>query len=173
MLLLVAGSESNAQQKIGFVDSEYILQQLPEYASVQQNIDRLAQEWEAEMETMQQVVDDLFREYQARELLYTNEERKRKQEEIIRKEEEIEQFRMRYFGPEGELFQRQDQLMRPIQERVLEAVEEVALSEGYDYIFDKTGEMLFLYSKEQYDVSIFVLEELGIDTEKLIGTGGS
>lgn len=161
-----------AQQKIGYIDSDLILQNVPEYASVQQNVDRLAQEWEAELDKMQQDADNLFREYQARELLYTSEERKRKQEEIIQKEEEIEQYRLRHFGPEGELFKQQEQLMRPIQERILEAIEEVASTEGYDYIFDKHGDFLFLYAREQFDVSLYVLEELGIDTEKLTGTSG-
>lgn len=87
-------------------------------------------------------------------------------------EQEIEQFRLRHFGPEGELFQQQEQLMRPLQERILEAIDEVATSEGYDYIFDKSGDLIFLFTRDQYDVSLFVLEELGIDTEKLSGGRG-
>lgn len=167
--LLLLSLPALGQQKTGYVDSEYILQNLPEYASVQQNVDRLAQEWQGEMDKMQRDVDELFREYQARELLYTNEERKRKQEEIIQQENEIEQFRLRYFGPEGELFKQQEQLMRPLQERILEAIEKVATSEGYDYVFDKGGDFLFLYARDQFDLSLYVLEELGIDTEKLSG----
>ncbi len=161
---------TSAQSKIAYVDSEFILQNLPEYASVQQNVDRLAQEWQGELDKMQRDVDEMFREYQARELLYTNEERKRRQDAIIQREKEIEQFRLRYFGPEGELFKQQDQLMRPIQERILEAIEKVATSSGYDYVFDKGGDFLFLYAREQFDLSLYVLEELGINTEKLSGT---
>ena len=104
-------------------------------------------------------------EYQARELLYTGEERKRKREEIMAAEEEAERLRMRYFGPDGELFVQQENLMRPLQEKVLEAIETVAAQEGYDYIFDKSGDFLFLYAREQYNLSDRVLEELGIDLE--------
>ena len=155
-----------AQQKIGYVDSDYILNLVPEFATIQQNVDRQAQEWEAEIEEAQQKVDEMFREYQARELLYTNEERNRKRDEIVRAEEEAERLRMRYFGPEGELFLQQDNLMRPLQERLMTAIEKVASEDGYDYIFDKNGDFLFLFARDQYDLSDRVLEEMGIDLEE-------
>ncbi|GIV60879.1 OmpH family outer membrane protein [Rhodocaloribacter litoris] len=161
---------AEAQQRIGYVDSDYILEQVPEYRTIQNQVDRLTQEWEAELKQKQEEVEALFREYQARELLYTNEERKRKQEEIMRAEEEVERLRMRYFGPDGELFQQQEQLMRPLQERILAAIEQVATREGYDYVFDRAGDFIFLFAREQYNLSDRVLEELGIDTA---GRGGS
>lgn len=154
-----------AQQKIGYVDSEFILSKTPEYATVQQQLDRMAQEWQEELENRRDEVDQMFREYQARELLYTSEERQREREEIMRAEEQVERLRMQYFGPEGELFEQQEALMRPIQEKVLAAVEEVAEREGYDYVFDKGGDFLFMFAREQYDLSEAVLEELGIDIE--------
>lgn len=172
LALLSAATVTQAQQKIGYVDSEMILSHVPEYATVQQNLDRLGTDWNAEMTRMQREIDDAFQEYQSRELLYTADERKDKQEEIIRKEEELEQYRVRHFGPEGELFKQQEQLMRPIQERILEAVDEVATSGGYDYVLDKSGSTIFLFYRDQYDLSIEVLEEMGIDTENLrLSTG--
>ena len=165
--LLGSASLTTAQQKVGYVDSEFILQQVPEYATVQQNLDRLASEWQAELNRMQREIDAAFQEYQSRELLYTAEERRAKQEGIIRQEEELEQFRIRHFGPEGELFKRQEQMMRPIQERILEAVEEAATSSGYDYVLDKSSSTIFLFYRDQYDLSIQVLEEMGIDTENI------
>lgn len=154
-----------AQQKLGYVDSEYILEQLPEYATVQQQIDRTAQEWQQEIEEQRDEVNELFREYQARELLYTNEERQRQRDEIIQAEEDIERLRMQYFGPEGRLFQEQERLVRPVQESVLEAIEAVATRDGYDYVFDKGGDYIFMYTRDQFDLSDDVLEELGIDTD--------
>lgn len=156
---------ASAQQRIGYVDSEFILNNTPEYATVQQQLDRMAQEWQNELEERRDEVDALFREYQARELLYTSEERQRKRDEIMRAEEEVERLRMQYFGPEGDLFEQQERLMRPIQERVLAAIEKVAEREGFDYVFDKGGDFLFMYAREQYDLSDDVLEELGIDLE--------
>jgi outer membrane protein len=160
-----AAGTASAQQKIGYVDSDYILGKIPEFATIQQNIDRQTQEWEKELEESQKGVDEMFREYQARELLYTNEERKRKRDEIMQAEQEMERLRMRYFGPDGELYTQQDNLMRPLQERVLEAIEKVAAEEGFDYIFDKSGDFLFLFAREQHNLSDRVLEELGIDLE--------
>ncbi len=163
--VVAMAGQAEAQQRIGFIDSDEVLNRIPEYATVQQQIDRMAAEWETEIETRQQEVAEMFREYQARELLYTSDERKNKREEIVRAEEDVERLRMQYFGPEGELFTEQDKLVRPLQERVLMAVEEVATSEGYDYVFDKAGDFLFLFVREQNDLSEKVLEELGIDTE--------
>lgn len=160
-----------AQQKIGYVDSEYILGKTPEYTTIQQQLDRLAQEWQQELEEQQDAVNEMFREYQARELLYTNEERQRRREEIMQSEEEVERLRMQYFGPEGDLFTQQERLMRPIQERVLAAIEEVALREDYDYVFDKGGDYLFMFAREQYDLSNEVLSELGIEVEATTGPG--
>ena len=165
VLTLALCIPAQAQQRIAFIDSDEILNRIPEYATIQQQIDRLAAEWEEELEEKRGSVDEMFQEYQSRELLYTNEERRKKREEIMREEEEIERLRMRYFGPEGELFTEQDKLMRPLQERILEAVEEVATSEGYDYVFDRSGDYLFLYAREQNDIGEKVLEELGIESD--------
>ena len=171
--LLVIGlfltGTADAQQKIGYIDSDYILSQMPEYATVQQQLDRMAQTWQTELDEMKAELDEKFREYQARELLYTNEERQRRRQEIIQEEEALERLRVRYFGPEGDIFLQQEQLMRPVQEKILQAVNDVASSEGYDYIFDASGEFLFMFKRDQYDLSDTVLRELGIDVESTRG----
>jgi outer membrane protein len=154
---------ANAQQKIGYVDSEYILNLTPEYVTVQQQLDRTATEWNTELDDISKEVEEQFKEYQARELLYTNEERQSKRNEIMQAESSLEQQRAAYFGPDGEIFSQQELLMRPIQERILTAIEEVATQEGFDYIFDKSGDFLFLFAQERWNMSDKVLEELGID----------
>lgn len=158
-----------AQQKIGYIDSEYILSKLPEYATVQQQLDRMAQSWQTELDELKVELDEKFREYQARELLYTNEERQRRRQEIVQEEEALERLRVKYFGPEGDIFLQQEQLMRPVQEKILQAINDVATSEGYDYIFDASGEFLFMFKRDQYDLSDTVLRELGIDVESTRG----
>ncbi len=152
-----------AQQKIGYVDSEYILNLTPEYVTVQQQLDRTADEWNDELDELASDVEEQFKEYQSRELLYTNDERLTRRNEIMQAEKALEQQRAAYFGPDGEIFSQQELLMRPIQERILSAIEEVATQEGFDYIFDKSGDFLFLFAQERWDVSDQVLEELGID----------
>lgn len=165
-VVILATSPAAAQQKIAYVDSDYILTKTPDYASVQQQIDRLASDWQKELDERKAEVDEMFTEYQARELLYTNEERNRRRQDIIRAEEEVERLRVKYFGPDGDLFIQQEQLMRPIQERILEAIEEVATADGFDYVLDRNGDALFLFAKPQFDLSDKVLEELGIDVEQ-------
>ncbi|MCY4160077.1 MAG: OmpH family outer membrane protein [Bacteroidetes bacterium] len=152
-----------AQHKIAYVDSERIYDNYPEFSTAQQSLDRIAQQWEQDLSERQNEVDEMFEEYQARELLYTAESRQQKQNEIIAAEEELERLRVQYFGPEGQLFQQQEQVLRPIQEKVLIAIEQVAEDEGYDYVFDRGGDFIFLYTNERLDITDIVLEELGID----------
>ena len=151
-----------AQQKIGYVDSESILEELPEYATVQQKLDQLETEWRAEIQSQKEKVQKLKDEYQASELLYTDEERKQKRQAIQEAQKKVEQLRQRYFGPEGRLYTRQKELMRPIQKRVLSATEEVATQEGYDYVFDKSKKVLFMYARDEHNLNKSVLRELGI-----------
>ena len=160
------GLDAAAQQKIGYIDSAYILNQMPEYATVQQKLDQAEAEWREEIEQQRQRVETLEQEFRARELLYTDEERAEKQAAIDQARAEVQTLRERYFGPDGELYAEQQTLMRPIQERVLAATEEVATSEGYDYVFDKSGDFLFLFARDQYDLSDDVLRELGINVDQ-------
>ncbi|MEQ9103717.1 MAG: OmpH family outer membrane protein [Rhodothermales bacterium] len=169
LLVTVGVIDARAQQTIGYIDSDYILERTPEFATVQQQLDRLASEWQKELDDMRRDLDNRFREYQDRELLYTNEERQRRRQEIVRAEDELERLRVKYFGPEGDIFLQQEQLMRPLQERILAAIEEVATAEGYDYVFDTAGEFLFMFRREQYNLSDLVLRELGIDVESTQG----
>lgn len=170
MLLMMAAAllvwgyaqQARAQQRIGYVDTQSILEKLPEYSSVQQKLDELESKWRAEIEDQKENVQKLRDEYQASELLYTEEERKQKRKAIQEAQQEIEQLRQRYFGPEGRLYSRQKKLMRPIQKRILSAAEEVATEEGYDYVFDKSEKVLFLYARDEHNLNEQVLRKLGI-----------
>ena len=154
-----------AQQQIGYIESDYILEQMPEYASVQQELDQLEQDWRTEIREQEEEVDALVEEFQARELLYTPDEQEQQQERIREARREAERLRDQYFGPEGQLFQRQRELMRPVQERVMNAVETVAESGGYDYVFDKSGDYLFMYARPQHNLSEDVIFELDLDAD--------
>lgn len=167
-LLTVCGGlhSALAQQKIGYVDTQYVLEKLPEYATVQQELDKLEKDWRSEIEEQKQKVQSLRDEYQAWELLYTEEERNQKRQAINQAQARVEQLRQQYFGPEGQLYTRQKELMRPIQERILTAAEEVATEEGYDYVLDTGGKVLFVYARQEHDISDSVLQQLGITPEQ-------
>lgn len=161
--LAALAAPAQAQQRIAYLDSDYVLERITEYRTAQANLDRLAQQWQTELDALQRELDALIREFEARELLYTEEERGREQGAIAAKEQELEARRLQRFGPDGELFREQQRLMRPIQERVLAAVSDVAEAENYDYVFDKSGDFLFLFLRPQFDISDLVLDELGIE----------
>lgn len=171
VVVLVGGAAAPAlaQQRIGYVDTEYVLNRLPEYKTVQQKLDKLEQKWRTEIQQRREKVQKLEQEFQARELLYTEQERKRKRQEIEKIRKDVEQLRQQYFGPEGQLYVRQKELMRPIQQRILEATETVATADGYDYVVDKKGETLFLYARSEHDLSDRVLRELGINVDQQSG----
>jgi outer membrane protein len=169
LLTLAVAAPAAAQERIAYVDSAFILDRITEYRTVQSNLDRLAQQWQSELDALQREVEALVRDFEARELLFTEAERERKRGEIRSKEQELESKRIQRFGPEGEFFREQQRQMRPVQERLLEAIEEVAEAEDYDYVFDKSGDFLFLYARPQYDISDLVLQELGVDSPR---TGG-
>lgn len=164
-----SASEARAQQRIGYIDTQSILEELPEYATVQQKLDKLEEEWRAEIQDQKERVQKLENEYQASRLLYTDKERKQKQKAIEEAQRKVEQLRQQYFGPEGELYTRQKQLMQPIQERILNATEEVATAEGFDYVFDKSEKVLFMYAREEYNLNDSVLRELGITPNQNAG----
>jgi len=169
VVLILMSSPALAQHKIAYIDSDRIYQNYPEFTTAQQSLDRLAQQWEQDLAERQEALDEMFEEYQARELLYTSESRQERQNEIIAAEEELERMRMQYFGPEGQLFHQQEQILRPIQERVLAVIQEIAEAEGYDYVFDRNGDFVFLYANESLDITDLVLEELGVDITRIIG----
>lgn len=160
------GSRALAQQKIGYIDSQSILKKLPEYNTVQQKLEQLEEEWRTEIQNQKEKVEELEKEFRAWELLYTEAERREKRQAIDKAQKQVERLRQRYFGPDGELYARQKELMRPIQERILTATEEVATQAGYDYIFDKSEKVLFMYAREEHNLSQAVLRELGIDTRQ-------
>ena len=167
VLLCFAASPAVAQQKIGFVDSEAILQRLPEFRSAEAEVDRLAQTWQAEIDARTREVEAAQTEFEARELLYTDEERDRRIAEIASLAQARDNLRRTYFGPEGQLFREQQQLLRPVQERVIAAVETIAGEGDYDYVFDRAGDFVFLYTRPRFDLTELVLDELGVG----VGTG--
>lgn len=168
-LVLPAARPVAAQQKLGFVDSERILELMPEYRTTQQEIDRLATAYQAEVDAISRDADSRQADFAARELLYTAEERDRVLGEIAARRQSGEALRRRYFGPEGEIFREQQSRLRPVQERLLAAVETVAADGDYDFVFDRTGEYVFLYARPRNDLTERVIDALGLT----VGAGGA
>ncbi|NUM31756.1 MAG: OmpH family outer membrane protein [Bacteroidetes bacterium] len=153
---------TNYAQKFAYVDTEYILSLLPEYKSAQKKLDELAEQWQKEIDKKYDDIDKMYKEYQAEKVLLTAEQQKQREDEIITKEKEAKKFQQDKFGYEGELFKKRQELVKPIQDKIFEAIQKLAKDEGFDFIFDKSSDMTMLFSNAKYDKSDNVLSSLGV-----------
>ncbi len=159
-------------QKFAYVDTEYILSQMPTYKSAQTEIDELSKKWQAEIDTKFEAIDKLYKQYQAEKVLLTKDMQLKRENEIIEEERAAKKMQNQKFGFEGELFKKRQELIKPIQDKVYDAINKVAKNNGLDFIFDKSGDMLMLVSNSKYDRSDEVLEELGVVPTKGKNSGG-
>jgi len=149
-------------QRFAYVDSEYILKQMPEYSSAQKQIEALSVSWQKEVDQRFQEIDRLYKAYQADQVLMTADMKKRREAEIADKEKTAKDFQRQKFGPEGELASKSNSIMKPIQDKMAKAIQAVAENESLDMIFDKNSEVMMLYANPRYDKSNDVLTKLGL-----------
>jgi len=149
-------------QRFAFVDSDYILKHMPDYISVQKQLNALSDEWQKDVDNKFQEVDRLYKAYQADQVLMTPDMKKKREQEIDEKEKAAKDFQRQKFGPDGDLVQRSNALIKPIQERIAKAVEAVAEGDDLDMIFDKNSEVIMLYANPRYDKSAEVITKLGL-----------
>ncbi|MES2566349.1 MAG: OmpH family outer membrane protein [Bacteroidota bacterium] len=153
-------------QKIGYVDTEYILSNIPEYKAAQAEVDKVSVDWQKEIEAKYSEIDKLYKIYQAESVLLTDDMKKKRENEIINKEKEVKELQKQRFGVDGELFTKRMELVKPIQDKVYNAVKTVAEKSGLAFIFDKSGQLSLLYSNSKYDKSEDVLNLLGYNKSK-------
>ncbi len=161
-MMLLLFSESHAQ-RFAYVDTEYILENVPEYERAKKELRSVAEEWRDEIRRKKEGLADARREYEAEKVLLPEETREQRRQDLKSMEEDLEQYREEKFGSEGELFARRDQLIQPIKDRVFDAVQEMARDGALDFVFDRAGAVTMLYYSVQYDRSDEVLKEMGID----------
>jgi outer membrane protein len=149
-----------AQVKIGYINSEAIMKQLPEAQDAQRKLDNLVQEWQAELRKLESEWKQKYDAYDRDKLIMSDQTRAEKEKELVDLENRIMQYREQKFGQNGELFQKQEEFMKPIQNKIFNALEKIAKDEGYDFVFDKSGEILLLYANEKYDLTNKVLQAL-------------
>jgi len=159
-VFMLTGTTSHAQ-KFAYVDTEYILQYVPEFNSAQTRIDALTVEWQKEIEAKFAEIDRLYRTYQNQAVLLPEEMKRKREEEIINKEREVKELQQKRFGQNGDLFRKREELIRPIQEKIYKALEEVAKEGNYAVIFDKAGSLSMLFTDPKFDISEEVLTKMG------------
>lgn len=151
---------SNAQ-KFAYVDTDYILENMSEYRDAQEILDKLSLEWQKEIETKFSEIDKMYKNFQAEAVLLPEDIKKKRQDEIITKEREAKDLQKKRFGKDGDLFKKRQELIKPIQDKVYDAIESIANSSGYAFIFDKSSSTTMLYTNTKFDRSDDVLEKLG------------
>lgn len=156
-------TKSAHAQRFAYVDTKYILEKLPDYKSAQQKLDDQAALWQKEIDTKNETLKKMYTKYQAEEFLLTADLKKQREDEIVKAEDELKDLQKNRFGFNGDLFKKRQELIQPIQDKVFDAVQKIAQTRSYDFIFDKaSGGAAMLYTNPQYDVSEEVLKKLGM-----------
>lgn len=159
-IILVIPTIIFAQLKIGYVDSNTILRELSDAQDAQKTIDALVQEWKDELQKMQKELDAQNADFEKRKLIMSDNKRLEIENEITKMKNDINNYRQSKFGFQGELYTQQEEIMKPVQNKIFNAIETVAEDEELDYVFDRSGDIVFLYAKEDYDITYLVLEIL-------------
>lgn len=164
--LVLIDSLRAQEQKIGFIDSDVILQNMPEYSGIEQQLQLLSESWREEVSELENELRELEEDYEAREILFTDEIRRERLAEIDQKRRQLESFVEEKFGPDGDYFTTQQELLEPIQRTIFNALNQVASRDGFDFVFDRSEDIRFLYTREQWNLTEDVMLELGVDNER-------
>lgn len=154
---------SSAQLKIGYVDSDTIMDNFPDVQDARQKLDALIQEWQTEVRKLESELKAKQDDYEKRKLIMTQQTSSEMMAEIGKLQKDIADYRDKKFGANGELFQKQNELMKPIQNKVFIIIQQVATEEELDFVFDRSGDILFLYAKPEYDLTAKVIERLKLE----------
>ncbi len=161
IVLAIAGFATAAAQKFALVDMEYILKNVPAYEMANEQLNQLSQRWQKEVEAVGTEAQNMYQNFLADKVFLTDEQAKKREEEIVAKEKEATELRYKYFGPEGELYKKRQSLLKPVQDDVYNAVKKVAEERGYQAIFDRASASDIIFASPRIDVSNEVLAKLG------------
>ena len=161
LIVTLTTSISTYSQKFAYVDSDYILSKMTEFAQAEEKIDDFSKEWQSEIELAYEEVEQMYRDYQSEQVLLTSEMKTKREEAIIEKEKSVQSLQQKYFGNNGDLYKKRQDLIKPIQDRIFDAVQQLAASNKYSIIFDASSDLIMLYSNPDLDKSDKVLELMG------------
>lgn len=159
--LSVMASSATFAQRFAYVDTEYVLKHIPEYLAAQKQLDALSVQWQEEVDNRFAEIEKLYKSYQEDQVLLSEEMRRKREDEIVLKEREAKEFQRQKFGFEGDLFNERVKLVKPIQDRVAQAIQAIATDQSLDIILDKGSEVTFLYANPKLDKSNDVITRLG------------
>jgi len=159
--VMLAGITSANAQKFALVDMEYILKNIPAYETANEQLNIISKKWQSEVEAKMQEVQTMYKNYQTELVFLTDEMKVKKEEEIIAKEKAAQELKRTYFGPEGELFKKRQSLMKPIQDEIYNAIQEISAEKDYSLILDKSSAVNIIFNSPKIDISDLVLTKLG------------
>lgn len=157
-LLIVTTGFTASAQRYCVIDSKYILEKIPEYTQAQKQLDNLSATWQAQVDSAMQKVDQMYKSYQAERPMLSEAARQKREEEIIAKEKDAKALQKSYFGYDGEVFKKRQTLIKPIQDKVYNAVQQYAKSRAYDIVYDKAGGVTIFYADPKIDKSDDILK---------------
>ncbi|MDK2910136.1 MAG: outer membrane protein [Bacteroidales bacterium] len=160
-LLMLAIIFTAQAQKFAYVDSEYILQNIPEYNDALAQLDELSVQWQQELEAKFSAIDKMYKDYQSESVLLPEEMKRKREDAIIKAEKDAKELQKKRFGKDGDLFKKRQELVKPIQDKVYSAIEAVAKARNLAMVFDKAGGVTVMWADAKYDISDDVLEEMG------------
>ncbi|HOO19119.1 MAG TPA: OmpH family outer membrane protein [Paludibacteraceae bacterium] len=154
-------SMAGRAQKIATVDMNYILKNIPAYEAANEQLNQISKKWQAEVEAQLKEVETMYKNYQTELVFMTEEMKKKREDEIIAKEKAAQELKRTYFGPEGELFKKRQSLMKPIQDEIFTAVQEISKEKNIDLVLDKSTSVNIIFSSPALDISDEILKQLG------------
>ncbi len=160
VILFLVGLTANAQ-KFALIDMEYILKNIPAYERANEQLNQISKKWQSEVEAIALEAQTLYKNYQSEAVFLSEEQKTKKEEEIVGKEKEAQELKRKYFGPEGELYKKRESLMAPIQDEIYTAVKEISDTKGYTVIVDRASAASIIYASPKIDISNEVLVKLG------------
>jgi outer membrane protein len=162
LLILFFGTTFAYSQSYAYIDSDYILSKVPEYVQAKEKLDKLAERWTKEIEDRYEAIKGKKSNFEREEILLPKEERIKRKEEIENLEQEALDLQTLHFGSEGDYFQKRQELVKPIQDRIFTALKKISKSDGYDLVFDKANQSSLIFAASEYDISDDILDEMGI-----------
>lgn len=154
---------SASAQRYAILDTKFILDRLPEYKEAQKQLDQFSEAWQKELDGLQNRLDKMYRDFEAEQVMLSNELKKKREDELFNKEKELRDLQRQRFGYEGDLFKKRQELIKPVQDKVYNAVEKLAVEKGYDFILDKSEGITVIFADPKLDRSEDILKMLGVN----------
>jgi outer membrane protein len=161
LCLLVGTTVAVNAQKFAMVDMEYIMKNIPSYETANDQLNQISKKWQSDIDAQMQEVQKMYKNYQTELVFLSDEMKTKREEEIVAKEKAVQEQKRGYFGPEGELFKKRQSLMKPIQDEVYTAIQEISKDKDLELVFDKSSAMSVIFTSPKLDISDTVLQKLG------------